>query len=395
VLFVAAPIHHQQEIIGAVSIGKPAQSLGQFVEAARHKTLMVGLTSAASVIVLALMLSMWLLTSPFGMLADLLRHVRTQRSFDGSRLFRRAMRGLGTAYADMRDTLAGHNYVADYVQTLTHEVKSPLSAIRGAAELLQEPMPDADRARFASNIAQETQRIQELIDRMMELTVLESRHHLRAPTPTAAAEKAVPVRTELISALGERQQRMLAQISNKSSFVTASASEDMPWRNPQLTDGKDVNQSARELQRREAEISRRIEDENKRPKKTFISPSTREAGYAVYFDQVRQRIEKIGTLNFPQKDGKKLYGELTMSISIFQDGQIYKKDRDGGISIDRSSGNPALDEAARRIVMRAAPFSAFSKNMRSTDRDDVWVMTTRFRFTRDDGLEAQMQGSLQ
>ena len=193
----------------------------------------------------------------------------------------------------------------------------------------------------------------------------------------------------------ERQQRMLAQISNKSPFVTAPASEDMPRRNPQLTDGKDVNQSPRELQRREAEISRRIEDENKRPKKTFISPSTREAGYAIYFDQVRQRIEKIGTLNFPQKDGKKLYGELTMSISIFQDGQIYKKDRDGGISIDRSSGNPALDEAARRIVMRAAPFSAFSKNMRSTDRDHVWVMTTRFRFTRDDGLEAQMQGSLQ
>lgn len=192
----------------------------------------------------------------------------------------------------------------------------------------------------------------------------------------------------------ERQQRMLAQISNKSPFATAPASDDMPLRNPQLTDGTDVNQSVRELLRREAEISRRIEDENKRPKKTFISPSTRETRFAAYFDQVRQRIEKIGTLNFPQKDGKKLYGELTISISIFQDGQIYKKDRDGGISIDRSSGNPALDEAARRIVMRAAPFSAFAKDMRSTERNDVWVMTTRFRFTREDALEAQIQGSL-
>jgi two-component system sensor histidine kinase CreC len=102
-----------------------------------------------------------------------------------AQLIRQALRTLGAAYQDMRDTLAGRNHVADYVQTLTHEVKSPLSAIRGAAELLQEPMPDEDRARFAGNIARETQRIQELVDRMMELTVLESRHHLREPAPVA------------------------------------------------------------------------------------------------------------------------------------------------------------------------------------------------------------------
>ena len=160
----------------------------------------------------------------------------------------------------------------------------------------------------------------------------------------------------------------------------------------QPTDGRDEVESARELLRREAEISKRIEDENKRPKKTFISPSTREVGYAMYFDSVRQRIEKIGTLNFPQKDGRKLYGELTMSISIFQDGSIYRTERDDGITVERSSGNPALDEAAKRIVRRAAPFGAFAKNMRSSDRDDVWIMTTRFKFTRDDALEAEMQG---
>src|SRR5438034_1289239 len=83
------------------------------------------------------------------------------------------------------DALAGRNYVADYVQTLTHEVKSPLSAIRGAAELLQEAMPDADRARFVANIVRETQRIQELVDRMMELTALESLHRLDQTEPVA------------------------------------------------------------------------------------------------------------------------------------------------------------------------------------------------------------------
>lgn len=88
-----------------------------------------------------------------------------------------------------------------------------------------------------------------------------------------------------------------------------------------------------------------------------------------------------------------MYGELTVSISIFQDGQIYRKDREGGIVIERSSGNRALDEAAKQIVSRAAPFGSFAKNMRSTDKDDVWVMTTRFKFTRDNELEAQMQGA--
>jgi two-component system sensor histidine kinase CreC len=87
----------------------------------------------------------------------------------------------------MRDALAGRNYVADYVQTLTHEVKGPLSAIRGAAELLQEPMAEADRARFIANIARETQRIQELVDRMLELTALESRKSLDRATPVPLA----------------------------------------------------------------------------------------------------------------------------------------------------------------------------------------------------------------
>lgn len=192
----------------------------------------------------------------------------------------------------------------------------------------------------------------------------------------------------------ERQQRMLTQTSKKSK-VAAAPSKDQP--NPQVSqprpDAADASESAKEILRREAEIAKRIEDENKRPKKTFISLSTREVGYAMYFNSVREKIEKVGTVNFPQKDGKKMYGELTLSISIFQDGSIYVKDKDDGIAVERSSGNPALDDAARRIVRRAAPFGVFAKNMRSSDKDDVWVMTTRFKFTRENELEAEMQGS--
>jgi len=127
-------------------------------------------------------LSVWLVR-PFGVIADYLRYVRAQRSFSLPRLGRRALGAIGAAYDEMRDALAGRNYVADYVQTLTHEVKSPLSAIRGAAELLQESMPEADRARFVGNIVRETQRIQELVDRMMELTSLESRRALDQTAP--------------------------------------------------------------------------------------------------------------------------------------------------------------------------------------------------------------------
>lgn len=186
VMFVAAPIRDRtsDQIIGAVSVGKPVQSFGQFVEAARRKTLLVGATSVVAVLLLALIVSVWLVR-PFGLIADYMAYVRAQRGFDLPRLGRRALGALGAAYDEMRDALAGRNYVADYVQTLTHEVKSPLSAIRGAAELLQEPMPDVDRARFAANISREAQRIQELVDRMMELTVLESRRSLDAPVPVA------------------------------------------------------------------------------------------------------------------------------------------------------------------------------------------------------------------
>ncbi|HEY2187550.1 MAG TPA: two-component system sensor histidine kinase CreC [Caldimonas sp.] len=197
VMYVAAPIHDISrggagEIIGAVSVGKPVQSFGQFVEAARRKTLELGATSVVAVLLLVVILSVWLVR-PFGVLSDYVRYVRAERSFSLPRLGRRALGAFGAAYDEMRDALAGRNYVADYVQTMTHEVKGPLSAIRGAAELLQEPMADADRARFVANIARETQRIQELVDRMMELTALESRRSLDHAAPVALRALAVEV----------------------------------------------------------------------------------------------------------------------------------------------------------------------------------------------------------
>jgi two-component system sensor histidine kinase CreC len=180
VMYVGAPVRWRDQVVGAVSVGKPVQSFGQFVQDARRKTLYVGLTSAVAVLVLAFIVSVWLVR-PFGLIADYVRYVRSQRQISLPRLGRRALGIIGAAYEEMRDALAGRNYVADYVQTLTHEVKSPLSAIRGAAELLQEPgMPPEQRRKFLDNITRETQRIQEMVDRMLELTALETRRRLDA-----------------------------------------------------------------------------------------------------------------------------------------------------------------------------------------------------------------------
>lgn len=191
--------------------------------------------------------------------------------------------------------------------------------------------------------------------------------------------------------LEEQQRKLLEQMKKKAPLAVPQVTETVKLRELPQPNGADLFDSARMLARQEAEINRRIQDENSRPRKTRISPSTQEVGYAMYYDAVKQRIEKIGTLNFPQKDGKKLYGELVVSIPIFQDGSIYEKE--GGPQVEHSSGNRALDESAVRIVRRAAPFSRFPKNMRSTDKDDVWVVYTRFKFTREEALETELRGN--
>ena len=227
VMYVAAPIHdltspNRAEIIGAVSVGKPVQSFGQFIEAARRKTLLLGATSVVAVLLLVVILSVWLVR-PFGVIADYVRYVRAQRSFSLPRLGRRAVGAIGAAYDEMRDALAGRNYVADYVQTMTHEVKGPLSAIRGAAELLQEPMPDADRARFVANIARETGRIQELVDRMMELTALESRKSLDRAMPVPVGPLVAEIAAGLAPAAEARGLRIEIVGSGAEAVVEGDA----------------------------------------------------------------------------------------------------------------------------------------------------------------------------
>ena len=177
VMYVGAPIRWQGEITGMVSVGKPMRGFGGFIASARQKLLLVGLTSSVSVILLAVLVSVWLVR-PFSLITEYLRYVRDQKQLSLPRLSRRALGIIGAAFDEMRDALAGRSYTEEYVQTLTHEIKSPLSAIRGAAELLQEPMPQDRRERFLKNIRDETERIQDLVDRLLELSGIEKRRGL-------------------------------------------------------------------------------------------------------------------------------------------------------------------------------------------------------------------------
>ena len=185
----------------------------------------------------------------------------------------------------------------------------------------------------------------------------------------------------------EQQQQNLLTRARKSHFNAAPVTEkDKP--DPTRT-GADLLETSKALARMTAEITQRIEDENKRPRKTFITPSTQEVGYAMYYKAMQKRVEEIGTLNFPQVNGRKLYGELVIYIPIFQDGSIYQKD--GGAHVEKSSGNAELDKAALAIVRRAAPFGRFPPNMLSADKDDLWVIITRFKFTREEKMEADLR----
>lgn len=131
-----------------------------------------------------------------------------------------------------------------------------------------------------------------------------------------------------------------------------------------------------------AEIEKRIKEENARPKKRYISPATREEVYAIYYDELRQKVEEKGTGNFPQQAGKKMYGELIMTITVNFDGQVLDTE------INQTSGNLTLDRRAQAIVRNSGPFGRFNPAMRQ--RADQIVVVSRFKFTRDDNLETTL-----
>jgi protein TonB len=183
-----------------------------------------------------------------------------------------------------------------------------------------------------------------------------------------------------IERLQNEQQQLLAQIRREIALLPPPD----PSRDAGTPEDREREQRRKQLLRLLAEIEKRVNEENARPKKRYISPATREADYAIYYDGLRRRIEERGTRDFPEYQGKKLYGELTMNITVDADGRVVEAD------IVRTSNSRVLDRRAIAIVRAAAPFGRFTTDMRR--QTDQIVVTSRFRFTRDEGLETTQLG---
>jgi periplasmic protein TonB len=182
-----------------------------------------------------------------------------------------------------------------------------------------------------------------------------------------------------IEALKQQQNQILAQVKQQLANLPPP---DLQAVNPS-PESVDRERRRQLLTKLLAEIEKRISEENARPRKRYISPATREEVYAIYYDELRRKIEDRGTTNFPEAAGRKLYGELTMVITVNHTGAVL------GTEVVQTSGNLTLDRRAESIV-RSLSFGKFNEGMRR--RADQIVVVSRFRFTREAGLQTQLGG---
>ncbi|HPC81816.1 MAG TPA: two-component system sensor histidine kinase CreC [Thermoanaerobaculaceae bacterium] len=187
VLYVGAPVRVGGRIVGVVSVGKPVASLKLFMTGASRSVVAASLVAALVAGVASLGIATWI-ARPLRRLAAYAEAVGRGERPPLPSLGRGEIAALGRAFEAMRDALEGKRYVEDYVRSLTHEIKGPLSAIRAAGELLEEEgMPDEDRRRFLGNIRSECARLQLLVDRLLELAAVEARKSLRTAVPVDVA----------------------------------------------------------------------------------------------------------------------------------------------------------------------------------------------------------------
>ena len=192
VMHVGAPIRDNGTIIGVVTVAKPNSSLQPYVDRIERRLLWFGAGFIGLGLVLGALLSWWL-SRALGRLTAYAQAVSEGRRAELPHYRGGELAQLATAVEHMRTQLEGKAYVERYVHTLTHELKSPLAAIRGAAELLQDEMPLAQQQRFVSNIDSESARMQQLIERLLTLAQVEQRQGLeeRVPVPLAALVEAL------------------------------------------------------------------------------------------------------------------------------------------------------------------------------------------------------------
>lgn len=202
---------------------------------------------------------------------------------------------------------------------------------------------------------------------------------LPASTESQSGDAVEEARRRVLGAVRQEQQRLLTQIRRDLAML--------PIPTPDQLRGNPQAQATEEMRLRKermlAELEKRINAQNIRPRKRYISPSTREDLFAVYYARMRRRIEDEGTRHFPAEGGRKLYGSLTVNVTTDSAGKVIEA------QVVQSSGNAVLDRKALQIVYTSAPFDRFTAGM-SAQTDQI-VITSRFHFTRENDLSTQLQ----
>mgnify|MGYP001313689337 CR=1 FL=1 len=179
--------------------------------------------------------------------------------------------------------------------------------------------------------------------------------------------------------LEAQQQQLMAQSKRLRPAQINQSGEGKG--EPQAVTGYDLLESSRAMARLEGEIAKSVEDYNKRPRLKNIGVRAVEYRFARYIEEWRAKVERLGTLNYPEAARGKLYGSLVLSVQLLADGSVKQ------IEINRTSGHKILDDAARRIVLMGSPYAAFPPEIR---RDtDILEFTRTWFFTQGDTVQAQ------
>jgi protein TonB len=190
-----------------------------------------------------------------------------------------------------------------------------------------------------------------------------------------------------VAELEKRAQELMAQLNSthivESQPAQKAAAKEAEDANQETSSKalnmQDLTATALEMDRLEAIIAKQQDDYQKRPKKRFLGARAKAASDAMYLDAWRQKVERIGNMNYPEAARvQKIYGQLRMTVEIKSDGEVES------VVIDKSSGSKILDEAAKRIVTLAAPYSAFSPEMKKNT--DILSITRTWTFTQEDML---------
>lgn len=221
-------------------------------------------------------------------------------------------------------------------------------------------------------------------------TTVKPAEELKQAQKKAEADAQAERQIKRVAELEKQAQALMTQAQSRKtaeSQLTKQAEISQPEQGQnreavsKTIDRANLATAIADMARLEAQIFKQQDEYQKRPKRKFLGARTQEYRFATYVEAWRQKVERVGNLNYPEAaKEQKLYGRLRLTVSIKADGSLEK------VEVNQSSGYPILDNAAMRIVELAAPYAPFPENIRKDT--DILSITRTWTFTRQDSLSA-------